>query len=156
MNKQLARQVFAHVLTEDNWRQSSWAAVTHDEPLPQSAFQEFLVPERSWDDESVEVTEVDAIPVDACQTAKCFAGWAVSLAHPRTKMLIDGSGSAEYALLADNSIVEIRAQAKEDLGLSDRDADALFNGGNGVEELTDHLVRLGAFRDWDDYEDEDV
>lgn len=138
MNTDLLRATFGRILMEDaqpyggGWRQGVWAEV------PRTALD--TAEETTWHDMKQHV-----VPINACGTRKCFAGWAVSIAHPGAKLLVDDSGEASLVQLPDGTVEFISTRAIKDLELDHSDADSLFSGSNDVDDLHQNLVDLGVF-----------
>jgi hypothetical protein len=133
---ELAKQVLA--IIEDNprrWRQDAWR---RDCILPESSV------ERHRED-----------PLDAgCGTAFCFAGWVAALDGVRwyPTGTYDWIGAPEKCdctdvdgLCHDSRHTEVLSDyAAWRLGLDDDDAEALFDSGNGIDDLRRGVDALAA------------
>lgn len=69
----------------------------------------------------------------ACGTACCVAGWAVQFTGH--DLLFDLNGDAEHVVTADGDVVSISEIAEQELGLTERQSEKLFCGGNSVAIL---------------------
>ena len=96
------------------------------------------------------------IPV-SCPTAACVAGWAATLSGGR--MLVDEyeatytRGSAEASrVLVDGEVYHISTYARQVLGLTSGEADALFDGNwsnaETLENLDDIIRAAKHGREW--------
>jgi hypothetical protein len=134
MNYNLARETLHAVLDHrDRWHQGSWG----QGPRPD---QDELLEFDTWGFEF----HVKPIEMDHCGTTMCFAGWAASIAHPKSKLLLDGSGTAEYMMFADGTVHDIRETAAADLDLSYEQTSDLFAGDNELADLVRHLDHFGV------------
>ena len=83
---------------------------------------------------------------NTCGTAFCFAGHAVMMAHPDAEPAWYAEhNSTDNVVMSDGECREIMTLAMDDLGLSDNDADVLFNGFNRMSDL--HAAILGWEKD---------
>lgn len=162
-NVELLEKVRDIIADEDRHHQSSWAEIGGD------AIEQ-AVKGGSLDTGYGTYFEV------SCPTAACVAGWAVSVVG--AKMLIprlqipmrqDGSVSPRAMIsvdtcLADGEVRQISSYAREQLGLTGTEADALFAAEWTNEEVLDNLddiiIAAKHGRKWevrwvDDREDED-
>lgn len=69
----------------------------------------------------------------ACGTACCVAGWAVQFTGHN--LLFDQDGDAENVVTTDGDVVSISEVAEQELGLTERQSDKLFYGGNNLAIL---------------------
>lgn len=142
-NIELLEQVRDIIAEESKHNQASWAEVSRQ------VAEQALIDGPSGR-EYVEV---------ACPTAACVAGWAVSLVGAkmivsRTAMLCTRSSTINVdACLNDGQIVTIASLAREKLGLTSAEADALFAAEWSNEEvlknLNDILVAAKHDRKWE-------
>lgn len=72
-----------------------------------------------------------------CGTQFCFAGHAVAIGRPDAEVAWKqvGDYAAASVVIEGDMAYEIRDIAKETLGLTDMEADALFYSGNTVEHI---------------------
>lgn len=99
-------------------------------------------------------SEVRAVPGDWstnwCGTTCCLAGFGVIAAgyKPIFHKAMHGGYIADEVAVADGGIEDIRDAAAEWFGLNDVEADALFDGSNGIEDLWDFAEEFtdGAVR----------
>ena len=98
----------------------------------------------------------------SCPTAACVAGWAASLSGALMLVSEDeytwhsirhGSAEAYEVLDADGNVKHIAAYAREALGLTAREAEALFDGEwsneDTLENLSDIILAAQHGRDWE-------
>lgn len=80
-----------------------------------------------------------------CGTAGCFAGWAWLL-----------SGQEYFKIDSARDALRVFDGAREVLGLTDREATALFSPGNNrsvLELMVKDLANGDDLRDWQEYDD---
>ena len=145
-NIALLEQVRAQIENEDKHDQSLWSRISR---AALSAIPQRWRPENGFGGE-------EYIPV-SCPTAACVAGWAASLSG--VPMLVDaleadysiGSAEASYVLV-DGRLEHISNYARQVLGLTHTEADALFDGEwtneETLENLDDIIVAAKHGREW--------
>jgi hypothetical protein len=99
-----------------------------------------------------------------CGTAYCFAGWAVALTYPAAKFAFTDTQSHWPTDRTATTVVlnpaeftgpaVIDAVARDLLGISDKTAEVLFEGGNSLDDLRRMVADLVAGRPID-FDDED-
>ena len=132
-NVPLLEAVRRMIAAEDGLRhnQGVWATITTDDPAI-DAGDTFV---NEWDDKFVKVS---------CPTAACVAGWAATLSG--AKLLVEAFdyqdntvASASSVLTPEGDQLAISTYARRLLGLTEREADALFCGSGTTEEVLDAL-----------------
>lgn len=144
--KQLAREVFAHILTDpQHWNQNVWCA-TIAEGGEGVEYDTFPLMAEDGADLSTMVT--GGVKGADCGTAMCFAGWTNLVADKETKLIWQGSGANH--VLVNGRAHALQAHARTLLGLDHDEADRLFAGGNTIQDL---FRILDEFEVWDELPD---
>lgn len=143
-NVELLEKIRDQIEDEENHDQSLWARISR------KVLQ--TIPGR-WTD-----NYGDKFITVSCPTAACVAGWAASMSG--AVMLVNEyegdytSGSAECnQVLKDGEVRHISSYAREILGLTSAEADALFDGEwsneETLENLTDIIIAAKHGREWE-------
>jgi hypothetical protein len=135
MNTELGRKTLLEILSHPaHWDQGSWAGVNGE---AEGDEREFTT--RGGYEFTAQVVEPNH-----CGTTCCFAGLAVLIANPGSKLLVEDSGIADYVLLPDGSAHNIPQLAQEELDLDHWEASLLFDGTNSLADIQSVLRRLGC------------
>jgi hypothetical protein len=129
-NIALLEKVRDQIVNEDSHDQGLWARVSR------SVLQ--AIPDRWADKWGAQYITV------SCPTAACVAGWAASMSGGLMLIPEDHVGrSAEaHDVLVKGEVRNISNYAREQLGLSPEEADALFAGEWTTEETLDNLDEI--------------
>lgn len=126
---------------KEKWDQELWGYVLEQTvPDYQEAIQAFIDARESGQDSKALLDRMHAIelePAPACGTRACFAGWTV---------LLRGATMTKGGDFVDDNYEEVWAgpAAQELLGLTNAEADALFQGTNDLEDIDEVIAKIKA------------
>ena len=137
-NDELIKKVVKHIETHNRWDQQTWGAIGDD------AFDSYTdevrpevwdgVPMYRYDEQEHALISLGVVMEGACDTRFCFAGHTVLQAGDKILInTIDGGGA--FCIDEEDQIHPIEERARELLGLSKEQANALFDGDAGDKDL---------------------
>ena len=133
---ELHRQVLKQIKHEpERWRQQAWVTNAAFYPPEDATNEEAL----DWYDRWFDGDQGETIKVtsQSCDTAFCYAGWALAITNPEYTF------TEASVFLGEEYVGNIETEASKVLGLNSEQANYLFDSDNTLPNIEEALEHFG-------------